>query len=174
MVDVILRMLNGYLTQDFIEYNARNYQDYTITALLNLASYAYDDRVRLAARMVLDYVSAKMAVSSENLRRSAPYRRRNEDEHYGPILKNGFLGTELVYNNPPHEFEPGIAFYTMLVGNTQILHNQLDPDVAPGDYRFEMVHAGLVNSPGSTVYSRSLFRFAAASPVCSEVLALLC
>lgn len=99
LVNVIPDMLNAYMTRDFVEYNARNYQDFTMTALMNLADYAYDDRVRLAARMVLDYVSAKVAVSIENLRRSTPYRRRNEDQHYGPSDASGFLKSPLVYSD---------------------------------------------------------------------------
>ena len=50
-------------------------------ALLNLCSYAYDHEVRLAARMVLDYISARMAVSSNDLRRMVPFRRRNEGDN---------------------------------------------------------------------------------------------
>ncbi|MDQ1473216.1 MAG: hypothetical protein QOJ99_4696 [Bryobacterales bacterium] len=152
MVDVILEMLYGFLTNDFIEYNARPYQDYTVTALMNLASYAYDDRVQLAARMVLDYISAKVAVSSQDLRRSTPFRRRNEPEFYGPAERNNsplqsFLSSpllyKLVYKNANkddviYEPDPQGAFYAMLAGNTEILG-----DNAPGNYAFEMVHAGL-------------------------------
>jgi hypothetical protein len=188
MVNVILRMLNSFLTVDFVEYNARPYQDYTMSALLNLASFSYDDRVRLAARMVLDYVSAKVAVSSQDLRRCTPFRRRNEDQHFGPTMPNGFLGSPLVNNigTLPYEPDPQIAFYTILAGNTGVLQSPPDPPSvreiavlaglpsppislkavaqvfkvsvpfslrqlspvprpkhAPGNYVFEMVHAGL-------------------------------
>jgi hypothetical protein len=157
MVNVILGMLNSYLRTDFVEYNARPYQDYTMTALMNLESYSYDDRVRLAARMVLDYISAKVAVSSQDLRRSPPYRRRNEDQHYGPKGDDGFLRSPLVYNSGtvpgsspplPYEPDPQIAFYTLLAGNTRVLeHLEVPPSQplrrAPGNYAFEMVHAGL-------------------------------
>jgi hypothetical protein len=152
MVDVILNMLYSFLTHDFVEYNARPYQDYTMSALLNLISFSYDDRVRLAARMVLDYVSAKVAVSSQDLRRSPPFRRRNEEQFVGPTMPNGFLSSPLVYNSdsPPSEPDPQIAFYTMLAGNTGVLepfHLVPFPNQplrrAPGNYAFEMVHAGL-------------------------------
>src|SRR4051794_22910814 len=58
LVVFILGMLQNILTSDFTEYNARPYQDYSMVAVMNLAAYAYDDRVKLAARMVLDYISA--------------------------------------------------------------------------------------------------------------------
>ncbi len=151
MVDVILDMLRRFLIADFIEYNARPYQDYTMSALLNLVSFAYDDRVRLAARMVLDYVSAKVAVSSQDLRRCPPYRRLNKATNFGPAMPNGFLGSPLVYNfgDTPFEPDPQIGFYTLLAGNTGVFASppaQTPPPIpghAPANYAFEMVHAGL-------------------------------
>ena len=71
-----LKRLQGYLKTDFIEYNSRPYQTYTMRALQNLASFATDTKVRTAANMVLEYVSAKLAVSSNDLRRVVPYRRK--------------------------------------------------------------------------------------------------
>jgi hypothetical protein len=79
--------LHNLLTRDFLEYNARPYQDYAITAIQNLYSFAANAQdappngvsshsVKLAAEMVLDYISAKAAVSSDDGRRSAPYRRK--------------------------------------------------------------------------------------------------
>jgi hypothetical protein len=76
--DVILSLLRNILRGDFSEYNAKNYQTETRFALLNLATYAYESEVRLAARMVLDYISARYAVTSNDLRRMLPFRRRNE------------------------------------------------------------------------------------------------
>ena len=150
--DWILHALQGFLRDDFQEYNGRPYQDYTMSALLNLASYAYDDRVRLGARMVLDYVSAKIAVSSNDLRRSPPFRRRNELAHYGPTIQGNFLGSPLIANmccvqnsNDAYEPDPQIGFYTLLAGNTQILFSNppLSPGHLPGNYNWEMVHAAL-------------------------------
>jgi hypothetical protein len=155
MVVVILGFLQSYLTHDFIEYNGRPYQDFTMTALMNLADYAYESRVRLAAQMVLDYISAKVAVSSHDLRRSTPFRRRNEDQHFGPTMPNGFLGSPLVYNvccapgtDPPQPYEPDPqgAFYTMMAGNTGVLqlnHTSPPNGHAPPNFAFEMVYAGL-------------------------------
>jgi hypothetical protein len=139
LVDYILKLLRDVLKTDFNEYNSRDYQNYTMVAILNLATYAYDDRVRLAARMVLDYVSAKVAVSSIDLRRSTPYRRRNEVGFYGPIED---------YTDPRGWFEclttsltdsdPQTAFYSMLAGNTAAWNGRADWTAAYG-----MVHAGI-------------------------------
>jgi hypothetical protein len=79
-LDLLLSLLRNALRGDFSEYNAKSYQTETRWALLNLCTYAYDHEVRLGARMVLDYLSAHMAVSSNDLRRLIPFRRRNEDE----------------------------------------------------------------------------------------------
>ena len=75
---ILLTLLRNFLRDDFSEYNAKSYQEETRWALLNLCTYAYDHEVRLAARMVLDYVSAHVAVSTSDLRRMVPFRRRNE------------------------------------------------------------------------------------------------
>jgi hypothetical protein len=83
--DLILSLLRNILRDDFSEYNAKNYQSETRTALLNLHSYSYDHEVRLAARMVLDYISARVAVSSNDLRRMMPFRRRNEGKNVTPL-----------------------------------------------------------------------------------------
>lgn len=77
-LDLLLYLLRNILLDDFSEYNAKSYQHETRTALLNLFNFAYDHEVRLAARMVLDYVSAHMAVSANDCRRMVPFRRRND------------------------------------------------------------------------------------------------
>jgi hypothetical protein len=73
----MLRLLRSFIKDDFSEYNAKSYQTETRNALRNLCSYAYDHQVRLGARMVLDYISAHIAVSSCDLRRLVPFRRKN-------------------------------------------------------------------------------------------------
>jgi hypothetical protein len=77
----ILRRLKVLLENDFTEYNARPYQQYSMMALQNLYDFAGDRRVKLAAQIVLDYESAKFAVSSSLLRRAVPFRRR--EDHLG-------------------------------------------------------------------------------------------
>jgi hypothetical protein len=93
----MLILLRNILRDDFSEYNAKPYQTQTRLALLNLCSYAYDHEVRLAARMVLDYISAHYAVSSNDLRRMVPFRRRNEEDH-GRVkqLPGGFMNVGLL------------------------------------------------------------------------------
>jgi hypothetical protein len=157
--DLLLGVLQGLLDNDFQEYNARPYQDESMSALLNLASYAYDDRVRLAARMVLDYVSAKIAVSSDDLRRAPPYRRRNELQHYGPTIDGNFLGTPFAVKfgaipsdgHDQYDHDPQIAYYSSLTGNTDIFFwpaiasTGLSVGSLPADYDWEMVHAGVAD-----------------------------
>ena len=139
VTDWILAALQGYMINDFQEYNARPYEDMDMSALLNLATYAYDDRVRLGARMVLDYLSAKVAVSRSDLRRAAPFRRRNEPEHYGPTLPgSGFLGSPLDDYVGGFEPDPQTGFYALLAGNTATFGGSV-----VGNFNWEMVHAGL-------------------------------
>jgi hypothetical protein len=80
-----LQRLHDYLVRDFIEYNARPYQRYTDEALQNLAAFAVDPQVRTASKMVLDYISAKMAASQNNARRVAPFRRLAGDDSHNLI-----------------------------------------------------------------------------------------
>jgi hypothetical protein len=75
---LLLDLLQRILRDDFSEYNAKSYQQETRWALVNLCNYAYDQEIRLAARMVLDYISAHFSVSTNDLRRLVPFRRRNE------------------------------------------------------------------------------------------------
>jgi hypothetical protein len=78
MRDYWLRQLQQVLQTDFIEYNSRPYQSYTMRAIQNLYSFSTDPQVKTAAEMVLNYISAKLAVSSSDNRRVVPYRRKKE------------------------------------------------------------------------------------------------
>jgi hypothetical protein len=129
MDEWMLRHLQHFLQTDFIEYNARPYQDYTMAALINLATFASDQspssrRVKLAARMVLDYLSAKVAVSSNEVRRSVPYRRRVS--HNAPGLMEGAS-------------DPQTPFFMMYTGLTQ---RAPAPIVTP-NFGYEWQWAGL-------------------------------
>jgi hypothetical protein len=104
--DQLLGLLRNYLRDDFAEYNAKNYQEETRHALLNLCSYAYDAEVKLGARMVLDYVAAHVAVSSSDLRRMVPFRRRNEN--------NPATGE---YNVNQMADQPGVMDFSLLDAN---------------------------------------------------------
>lgn len=114
---LLLTLLRDILRDDFSEYNAKNYQTQTRDALLNLCSYAYDHEVRLAARMVLDYVSARLAVSSNDLRRMVPFRRRNE----GKNVKRDYYGSmEVGLLETTFGADPMAQHFAILAGNTRI------------------------------------------------------
>ena len=113
--DLMLYLLRNILRGDFSEYNAKPYQVETRAALLNLCSYAYDHEVRLAARMVLDYISAHIAVSSNDLRRMVPFRRRNEGEKV--THPDGFMAIDLL--EPSLGADPMAEPFAMQTGNTR-------------------------------------------------------
>jgi hypothetical protein len=72
-------LLNEFQTiakNDFIEYNARPYQEYSLTALRNLSDFSTDADVRTGAQMLLEYSAAKYALGSNQGRRLVPFRRR--------------------------------------------------------------------------------------------------
>lgn len=73
--DWMLEHLRTFFIHWFDEYNSKPYQKYTIFALNNLASFADNSRVKLAANMLLDLVSAVYAIQSNNGRRLVPFRR---------------------------------------------------------------------------------------------------
>jgi len=52
----MLTSLQNVLKGDFIEYNSRPYERYTVDAIENLYDYAQNANVKTAARMVLDYL----------------------------------------------------------------------------------------------------------------------
>jgi hypothetical protein len=114
---LLLTLLQGILSDDFSEYNAKPYQRFTRYALLNLCTYAYDHEVRLAARMVLDYMSAHFAVSSNDLRRMVPFRRRNESELASHNDSKGFMTVGIL------EWQDGAdstgRSFAMLAGNVR-------------------------------------------------------
>jgi len=113
----MLSLLRNILRGDFSEYNAKNYQAHTRYALLNLHSYAYDHEVRLAARMVLDYVSARLALSSNDLRRMVPFRRRNEGKNVTRD-ERGFMQVSLL--EMTGGADPMAQHFAILAGNTRI------------------------------------------------------
>ncbi|HEY2495478.1 MAG TPA: hypothetical protein VGK24_00285 [Candidatus Angelobacter sp.] len=114
---LLLAQLQNCLRDDFSEYNAKSYQEETRWALLNLCTYAYDHEVRLAARIVLDHVSAHVAVSSNDLRRIVPFRRRNEGSnvaHDGDGfmtlgLADAFVGAD-----------PLVPYFAVQAGNIRV------------------------------------------------------
>ena len=79
MDEWMLRHLQVFAQHDFLEFNARPYQRYSLTALLNLEESARNLDVSAAARIVLDYAMTKFAVSSNGLRRAGPFRRLRDN-----------------------------------------------------------------------------------------------
>jgi hypothetical protein len=110
--------LRGFVRNDFVEYNAHNYQDFEMFGLLSVASYAEDPAVNAAAKNVLDYISAKVAVSSNGARRSTPFRRHND-------YKNGYFCDELLQQ---HCTDPQTGFYMLLADATDLVANNAQQD----------------------------------------------
>ncbi|MGW5260801.1 hypothetical protein ACWEQG_07505 [Microbispora sp. NPDC004025] len=75
LTDWLLKFMHTIACHDFLEFNARPYQRYSLNALLNLYDFAKDHSIRTAAQILLDYATVKFAVSSSALRRIGPYRR---------------------------------------------------------------------------------------------------
>lgn len=78
MKDLMLERLQRFLKNDFEEYNSRPYNRYSLVAIENLLDFAEDPAVKVGARIVLDFISAKFAVSNNYLRRVVPFRRQAE------------------------------------------------------------------------------------------------
>jgi hypothetical protein len=115
---LMLLILYNFMRDDFSEYNAKSYQTETRYALLNLCSFAYDHEVRLAARMVLDYVSARIAVSSNDLRRLVPFRRVNDPGKNSFRDSKGAMALSLLETTAGAD--PMAQHFAILAGNTRI------------------------------------------------------
>jgi hypothetical protein len=88
MANFLRLELTKLLRRDFEEYNGRPYMLHSLRALTNLTTFARDESVRTLAAMVLDYLAAKVAVSSNGLRRRVPFRRLGENR-FGDYFDNG-------------------------------------------------------------------------------------
>jgi len=96
----ILKHLQTTAQNDFLEYNSRPYQRYSLSAIMNLADFANDPDVRIGARLVLEQAIAKYAVTSNEGRRIAPFRRKREDlPHVDGVPRDG---SALTNPDPPH------------------------------------------------------------------------
>jgi hypothetical protein len=85
--DWLLDRMHGIARGDFIEYNAKPYQRYSLTALLNLRDFAHDHDLRTGADLLLQSAFAKAAVGSSQSRRVVPFRRllsTEKEELEGP------------------------------------------------------------------------------------------
>ena len=128
-MSLVLSELRNILRDDFSEYNAKSYQEETRWPILNLATYAYDHEVRLAARMVLDYISAHIVVSSNDLRRIVPFRRRNEGNNVRQ--ENAHMAVGLL-DAPWLGADPLAAYFAIQAGNLRAYEtpnfDPMDPD----------------------------------------------
>ena len=122
---LVLTLLRRIINGDFSEYNAKSYQSESRWALLNLCSYAYDHEIRLGARMVLDYVSAHMAVSSSDLRRLLPFRRRNEGPNSAHTAQ-GFMSVGI--RDWQDGSDPMSPYFAMQSGNLRAYAPTVKPD----------------------------------------------
>src|SRR5450631_145674 len=75
----LLKRFRRIAAEDFIEYNARPYQHYSLAAIRNIADFAEDGELHVAAYNVLDLDMAKFAIGSNQGRRLVPFRRHMED-----------------------------------------------------------------------------------------------
>jgi hypothetical protein len=139
-MDQLLNLLRNYLRNDFAEYNAKPYQEETRDALLNLCTFAYDAEVRLAAQMTLDYISAHIAVSSIDLRRIVPFRRRNEDKYVVQLAGYpGVMGVPLL-DGPGAD--PITTQFALLAGNTRAYRTYSNWSIG-GGFAAELVQGAL-------------------------------
>ncbi len=74
----LLDRMKTVAEDDFLEYNARPYQRYTLPAILNLHDFSGDRELRDASRILLDFATAKFAAGSSQGRRYPPFRRLME------------------------------------------------------------------------------------------------
>lgn len=85
----LLQHLSSITANDFDEYNARPYTEYSLDSLVNLYDFTpVDDSqaahtgLRDAAHIVLDLTDAKFVAGSSAGRRMPPFRRRQEHDGY--------------------------------------------------------------------------------------------
>jgi hypothetical protein len=99
---------------DFLEFNARPYQRYSLHALLNLHEFALDNEIRTAAQILLDYIMVKFAVSSSRLRRICPFRRLKQNTNRADNPQNELLAAK------GEGDDSVIGFFLMYAGPTDI------------------------------------------------------
>lgn len=154
-----LKHLQRFLQTDFIEYNARPYQGYSLRAIQNLYSFAHDPAVKAAAGMVLDYVSAKLAASSNDNRRAVPYRRKAEYNSSSNLMG--------------YRADPQSERMLALVGDLDILgqpyrgdlnspwYPQDDAEMAiVSSYRIPAAILDLLINPGHRIFYQGLHHYA--------------
>ncbi len=99
--------MQQFLKGDFEEYNARPYQRYTLTALLNLQEFSLDQSLKTGAQLALEYSAAKFALGSNQGRRVVPFRRLTTQTENLPLFD--------LYSG----FDHSIALMLLYAGQTQ-------------------------------------------------------
>jgi hypothetical protein len=127
----LLEKLSRFLNDDFHEYNARPYALFSLSALHNLRDFAEEREVRRGAKLVLDYLAAKFAVSSSWSRRVVPYRRLTESESV----------TDLFHEDADEE----TSWMLQLTGDTRFLAEQCAS-------RMPNTTAMSMAKPGTSIY----------------------
>jgi hypothetical protein len=123
--DWLLNKFHDVAENDFVEYNARPYQGYSLAALRNLADFSTDLDVRNGAQMLLEYSAAKFAVGSNQGRRLVPFRRRLPAVR---CMLGQDCGTECYIHPgchttppPPDEWHPWFEiFHTKAFGDEEV------------------------------------------------------
>ena len=119
LTDWLLNYMHTIAQHDFMEFNARPYQRYSLHALLNLHEFARDQSIRDAAQILLDYITVKFAVSSNRQRRIPPFRRlkkyTNRPDNQNDLLAAGVEGNDVV-----------VAFFLMYAGPTDANGDPMD------------------------------------------------
>lgn len=109
--------LSEFIKHGFSEFNSKPYQGYALMPIANLYEYAWSPRVKQAAKNVLDYISLKLAIGTNGLRRSVTFRRQ---DRYLPK-------TDLA------EGDHMMARYAIWVGNYQYLKYRSNAELPYGE-----------------------------------------
>lgn len=120
----LLTQLQQLAKHDFVEYNSRPYQGFTFLALQNLYDYSESEKVKIAAKGLLDYLAAKYAIQSNLLRRLAPFGRQpryatSNAIDGGDIVQYRFavqVGNYDIYSLSPKPYEASGEPHFMLLG----------------------------------------------------------
>jgi len=85
-------LLNEFLITGAYEFNAKPYEGYTVSALLVLQSYAASEELRLLATRSLDMLAYEYMMTSDDFRKSSPFRRRMERANGTSLTDNALTG----------------------------------------------------------------------------------
>jgi hypothetical protein len=113
----LLSYMQTIAKHDFMEFNARPYQRYSLHALFNLHEFARDIEIRTAAQILLDYTMVKFAISSNRQRRINPFRRLKENTNRADNPHNELLAPQRKGDDAV------IGFFLMYTGPTDINGN---------------------------------------------------